>query len=203
MSKKTDIEMLSIEALEAFAHINNLSGAGVQDLFKKYQALEKIDLQHEYLHQVSSDDLMEYINDIIRSGSTELILFHGTVSLFDYIDLDKSKNKRDFGKGFYTTVFENQAKEWAYRLSLRKETKQQYVYHFIYKPNEMLNVKLFEGLNREWLRFVVANRTAGGLQHDYDVVIGPIADDNTMETIQLHIAGIYNEEETLERLKYF
>jgi hypothetical protein len=34
--------------------------------------------------------------------NNELLLFHGTNKLFDNIDLNKSKDKRDFGKGFYT-----------------------------------------------------------------------------------------------------
>lgn len=203
MSKNSDIELLSVEALETYARFNHLSGADVQKLFDKHQTLEKIELQHEYLHQVDSDDLMDYVNEVIRSNITDIILFHGSTFLFSQIELSKSKNKRDFGKGFYTTVFEEQAREWGYRLGLRKEQRQYYVYQFIYKPSEMLKIKQFDTLNREWLRFVVANRMEGGLQHDYDVVVGPIADDNTMETIQLHMAGVYNEDETLERLKYF
>jgi len=34
-------------------------------------------------------------------SNNELMLFHGTNKLFDEVDLEKSKNKRDFGKGFY------------------------------------------------------------------------------------------------------
>ena len=50
-----------------------------------------------------------------------------------------------------------------------------------------LNIKRFDGLNKEWLEFIRKNRSIGGLQHNYDVVIGPVADDNTMETVQLYI----------------
>ena len=32
--------------------------------------------------------------------------------------------------------------------------------------------------------------------------IGPVADDNTMEAIQLYIAGILSSDETVERLSY-
>lgn len=46
------------------------------------------------------------------------------------------------------------------------------------------------------------NRSKGGVQHDYDVVIGPVADDNTMETVQLYIAGILSEDEAVNRLRY-
>ena len=40
------------------------------------------------------------------------------------------------------------------------------------------------------------------LQHNYDVVIGPVADDNTMETVQLYIANILTSKEVVERLRY-
>ena len=46
------------------------------------------------------------------------------------------------------------------------------------------------------------NRTKGGIQHAYDVVVGPVADDNTMETVQLYLSGILKAEEAVERLRY-
>ena len=52
------------------------------------------------------------------------------------------------------------------------------------------------------MEFIKENRSKGGIQHNYDVVIGPVADDNTMETIQLYIAGILKPEEAVERLRY-
>lgn len=64
------------------------------------------------------------------------------------------------------------------------------------------NVKRFDALNEEWLEFIKANRSKGGLQHSYDVVIGPVADDNTMETVQLYISGILTAEEAINRLRY-
>lgn len=42
-----------------------------------------------------------------------ITLYHGTVSLFDVIDINKSENYRDFGKGFYTTTIAAQAESWA------------------------------------------------------------------------------------------
>lgn len=40
------------------------------------------------------------------------------------------------------------------------------------------------------------------VQHDFDVVIGPVADDNTMQTVQLYLLGTINAAEAVERLKY-
>ena len=52
------------------------------------------------------------------------------------------------------------------------------------------------------IAFIKENRAKGGLQHNYDVVIGPVADDNTMETVQLYIAGVLKANEAVERLRY-
>ena len=52
------------------------------------------------------------------------------------------------------------------------------------------------------MEFIKSNRSKGGLQHGYDVVLGPVADDNTMETVQLYIANILTVAEAVERLRY-
>lgn len=202
MSAQTDCEMLSVEAMEAYAEKYNLSGNKVAELFHKNQVFEKLLIQHEYLHQVSFEEVLEYVEKIIADNSRELVVYHGTCSEFEKIDLNKSHNRRDFGKGFYTTILQSQSKEWAYRLSMREKKNNYYVYEFLFEEADLLKVKRFDRLNEEWLEFIKANRSKGGLQHNYDVVIGPVADDNTMETVQLYIANILTASEAVERLRY-
>ena len=72
----------------------------------------------------------------------------------------------------------------------------------MFEENPVLNVKRFDALSEEWLEFIKENRSKGGLQHNYDVVIGPVADDNTMETVQLYIANILTASEAVERLRF-
>jgi hypothetical protein len=43
----------------------------------------------------------------------KLILYHGSNHSFEEVDLSKSKDKRDFGRGFYTTTLHEQAEDWA------------------------------------------------------------------------------------------
>ena len=121
MSAQTDCEMLSIEAMEAYARKYDLSGNAVAELFHKNQVFEKMLIQHEYLHQISFEEVMEFVEKVIADDSRELIVYHGSCSDFENIDLSKSHDRRDFGKGFYTTILQEQSKEWAYRLSLREE----------------------------------------------------------------------------------
>lgn len=202
MSLQSDTEMLSVSAVEEYATQNHMTVDATYELFHRHQIFEKIILQHEYLHQVSMDEVMEFIYKEIQDDKHDLILFHGTDVDFAEIQLNKSHNKRDFGTGFYTTILEEQAREWAYRLSLRNRSKDYYVMKFLFAENEELKIKRFDSLSIEWLEFIKEKRSRGRLQHDYDVVIGPVADDNTMETVQLYIAGILNAEEAVNRLLY-
>lgn len=202
ISIQSDVEILSVQVMECYAKRNHMAGDEIIDLFHQYQIFEKMLIQHEYLHQISFDEVMEFIDGIIEENSHKLTLFHGTTKVFDKIDLAKSHNRRDFGMGFYTTILENQAKEWAYRLSLREKCTKYFVYQYSFDENSTLAIKRFDGLTEEWLEFIKENRSKGGIQHKYDVVIGPVADDNTMETVQLYIAGILNAKEAVERLRY-
>ena len=77
-----------------------------------------------------------------------------------------------------------------------------YVYQFIFSESDCLKIKRFDSLSEEWLEFIKENRIKGGLQHQYDVVIGPVADDNTMQTVQLYMSNILTATEAVERLKY-
>ena len=195
MSIQSDIEMLSIEALEYYAKKHQLSEDDAFNIFYKHQVFEKILVQHETLHQLDIHDTFQYVEDIIEEDTPTLVLFHGSNIAFDKIDLNKSHNRRDFGRGFYCTVLEQQANEWANRLYLRTHTGGKYVYRYIFQQSEELKIKHFATLDKEWLEFVKLNRTVGDIQHHYDVVIGPVADDNTMETVQLYLSDILSVDE--------
>ena len=48
-----------------------------------------------------------------------MILYHGSYSCFEKIDLSKGRKYKDFGQGFYTTKIESQAQQWAKNMSAR------------------------------------------------------------------------------------
>lgn len=202
MSIQSDVELLSIMTMEKYAQVHGLTNEQVMNVFNDNHVMEKIVLQHEYLHQIGFEEIMGFVESIITEDSHSLFVYHGTVSDFMSIDLQKSHDRRDFGKGFYTTLLEKQSKEWGYRLSLRTREKSYYVYKYEFIPNDDLKIKRFNTLSKDWLEFIKNNRIKGGLQHTYDVVIGPVADDNTMETVQLYMTGILKANEAVERLRY-
>ena len=129
-------------------------------------------------------------------------LFHGSNQKFERVSLEKSKDKRDFGRGFYMTTLREQAVRWAQNMFVRHGGFGQYVYEFVLDISPGLRIKRFNGLNHEWLGMVKRNRVNGGTQHDYDVVWGPVADDETMRTLALFVAGIYTEDMALRQLSF-
>ena len=65
MSVQSDVEMLSIQVMEAYASKNHISGDKAIDIFHRYQIFEKIMIQHEYLHQVSLEEVLEFVEQMI------------------------------------------------------------------------------------------------------------------------------------------
>ena len=130
-----------------------------------------------------------------------LVLYHGSAVRFEVPSLIFAKNNRDFGKGFYTTTLVQQAKEWANEMVLRYGGNA-HLYTFEFNPIDSLKVLKFSEISTEWLEMVKSNRLSGGTQHNYDVVIGPVANDNTVRTIALYVAGTYDADEAMRRLRY-
>lgn len=119
VSVQSDAEMLSVQAVESYAKKHKISEEKAMNLFYRHHVFEKILLQHEYLHQLDLSETLNYVEEVIESAASELLIFHGSNIEFDHIDLEKSHNRRDFGRGFYCTVLETQAREWAHRLYMR------------------------------------------------------------------------------------
>jgi hypothetical protein len=128
-------------------------------------------------------------------------LFHGSNAVFDKVSLDFSRGRRDFGRGFYTTSLREQAKEWAESMCRRYRTQTAYLYEFELSLTG-LTVKKFDAMTKDWLDFILENRMKREIGYNYDVVIGPVANDRTVNTLSLYMDGELTLEETLARLTY-
>jgi hypothetical protein len=131
-----------------------------------------------------------------------MILYHGSNIRFDNVLLSVSKDRRDFGKGFYMTTVKSQAENWAAVLNYRSKKDGLFLYEFELINTEQLSIKKFTGISKEWLDFIAENRIKGGVQHNFDVVTGPVANDKTMDSIGLYLSNTINADEALVRLAY-
>jgi hypothetical protein len=64
-----------------------------------------------------------------------------------------------------------------------------------------LRIKIFKEYSTEWADFVFANREGGECEH-YDIVYGPIANDEVGLQIRKLKDGSIDKAEFLNRLKY-
>lgn len=121
-----------------------------------------------------------------------MILYHGTNIDFNVIDLTRSNKYKDFGQGFYLTDIRSQAEELAV-----KKTKlfggniivQEYDFDESVLNNNDLRIIKFDSPTIEWAEFIFKNRNRQlHFLHDYDIVIGPIANDGVA-----YLLGRYEE----------
>ena len=115
-----------------------------------------------------------------------------------------SQNLRalDFGAGFYLTSSKSQAIRWAKIVTKRRRLGEPIlnIYEFKKEKRNTLNILEFETANEEWLDFVVNNRKEDAFINNYDLVIGPVANDYTLPVIDDYMDGKYKKSEAVERL---
>lgn len=135
-----------------------------------------------------------------------MILYHGTNEDIKVIDFNRGLRHKDFGKGFYLTPDKNTA----IRMAQKKARLFGGIAMLItYEMDDAalqsdLKVKKFpEQACVEWLMFVDANRDRKNTApiHDYDIVVGPIADDGVVLQLTNFREGIYTPEQAAEQLQ--
>ena len=131
-----------------------------------------------------------------------MILFHGSNIEVREPKLLKVQRELDFGKGFYTTSDLQQASTWAQRTAKRRGHGQPIVSVYEIEDSAFDNLRVlhFARADVEWLRYVASNRKGIAVADQWDIVRGPVANDQTMPTITLFLDGFYDEEETIKRL---
>lgn len=137
-----------------------------------------------------------------------MILYHGSNLTISQIDLSKGNPNKDFGKGFYLTENKTHAEQIAKTRTLAfggVPTINQFEFNEALLTNGELKFKKFIGYTEEWAMFVCENRDNPNPNisvHDFDVVYGPIANDNVGLQIRKYQNGDIDIKTFLERLKY-
>lgn len=127
-------------------------------------------------------------------------VYHSSFTSVESPDVNHSREFLDFGKGFYLTTLYDQAVKYAQRFKRRKRPAWLSTYELEFNPEEW-KVLVFDSYNREWLQFVT-NCRKGTDNSDYDLIIGGIANDEVIQTIERYFAGEISENDALGLLKY-
>jgi len=144
-----------------------------------------------------------------------MILYHGSNIEIMEIDLGKCRPFKDFGKGFYTTPVKEQALAMAKRtVKIYKEGTPcitEYSFDVTRLEDPQFNIKRFFNPDINWARFVINNRN-----HDfkdigrpecnsdskYDIVSGPVANDDISALVNVYLAGLLPDEALVKQLTY-
>lgn len=133
-------------------------------------------------------------------------LFHGSNVEIESIDLARGRRGKDFGKGFYANPDYMQAVEFCSSVIRREGVGVPTVTSFDFDESALnvLNVMRFDGYSKEWAEFILLNRNNSSdvPAHDYDIVVGPIADDGVGTQIRRLSRGFITFDAFLEELKY-
>lgn len=132
-----------------------------------------------------------------------MLIYHGSNVVVKKPRLIEPNRYLDFGVGFYTTTNRAQAAAFADKVSRRRGEGKGYVsvYELDDKCLEGLHVLTFDKPDARWLDFVSSNRAGIKAREAFDVMIGPVANDDVYRTFVLYTSGVLTREQTLEALK--
>ena len=126
----------------------------------------------------------------------KMTVYHGGYEPVSDPEIRIGRNTKDFGAGFYCIIIKEQAE----RSARRYNSKIVSIYHV--RLNSDLKIKDFREMSEEWLDFIVDCRS--GKAHDYDIVIGVMADDQIYNFISDFMDGVITRKQfwVLAQFKY-
>ena len=134
-----------------------------------------------------------------------LKLYHASNVEVRKPSLLKSRKNTDFGRGFYTTTQKEQAEHWTSIKMDRAKKGRRVVSVFEVDETILSNLEFkireFHGPDEAWLNFVVNSRK--GIEHDYDLVFGPVANDKVFTVVNLYESGVINATTAIAELKAY
>ena len=125
-----------------------------------------------------------------------MVLYHGSNMTVEKPRLMPMRRMLDFGAAFYLTSDLDQAKKWGvHTVKMRGNgIATVTVFEFDGTIQPALNILRFDAPDRAWLRFVSANRTGQPVNDQYDIIIGPVANDQAIRTVNDYLNGYFPED---------
>ena len=127
-------------------------------------------------------------------------VYHTSTIVVECPDTTHSRSYLDFGQGFYLTTIYEQAVRYADRFKRRGQAAWLNTYELSDNWNGW-NVLHLDAYDKTWLDFVSVCR-AGEDKSEYDMVVGGIANDRVILTLDRYFAGEISQGEALGLLKF-
>lgn len=149
-----------------------------------------------------------------------MLLFHGSYTPVEKIDLGMCANAKDFGKGFYLTSDLQQAKGFVKSSVIKAQRHHlaaadqdfgfisSFRFHF---HRDDLRIHTFQEADRDWLWFIAKNRRGVMFAKSSlnindisqsDIIVGKVANDQTNPVITAYLNGLYGDVMSDEAVQY-
>lgn len=128
-------------------------------------------------------------------------LYHSSNIIVEFPDTMHSRNYLDFGRGFYLTSLYDQVIRYAQRFKRRGQTAWLNTYKISLSEKKLWKIKRFETYDKDWLDFVAQCRNGNDVG-DYDMIIGGIANDRVIMTLDRYFSNEISQEEALGLLRF-
>ena len=140
-----------------------------------------------------------------------MLLYHGSNIAVTEPEIRRSVRGLDFGEGFYLSASEEQGQKFGFivRNRARKYKREPAgvatvsVFEFDDSSSGDLSVCTFPKADGDWLAFIHENRRKAYTGEDYDLCVGPTANDDVFATIQLFESGVLDFDGALRALKAY
>jgi hypothetical protein len=142
-------------------------------------------------------------------------LYHGSNIEIEKIDLTQCRPFKDFGRGFYTTPSKEQDGAMAKRTVRIYKEGTPCVTEFFFGDTVLadtrFNIKRFKEPDKKWAQFVINNRNHSyrdfanpecNADGKYDIVTGPVANDDITALMNIYLAGILSDEALTKELTF-
>ena len=133
-----------------------------------------------------------------------MIVYHGSNVVVSEPKLVAQNRNLDFGFGFYTTTNKTQAIAFADKVFRRRQEGDSVISIYEFDAQAAFaacSFLRFESPDEAWLDFVPENRAGIYKGKSYDLVYGPVANDDVYATFTLYTSGTLTKEQTIETLK--
>ncbi len=132
----------------------------------------------------------------------DMIVYHGGTEIVEHPICKFGRRNLDFGQGFYITSIRKQAVDWASQVADRRKLSPIINRYRLIREAILAEAhcKVFEAYDKDWLEFIVASRRGLHVADNYDYIEGGIANDRVVDTINLYMAGLMDEDTALRRL---
>lgn len=127
-------------------------------------------------------------------------LYHSSNVIVEQPDTRHSRLYLDFGRGFYLTTIYEQAARYAQRFKRRGQPAWLSTYELSGDVRQWKTLR-FDSYDKEWLDFVARCRDGENVG-DYDMIVGGIANDKVILTLDRYFMGEISKEEALGLLQY-